>query len=208
MAAIAKPACPSLLEATRDPDPSVRGYAVKALNEISYGDAEVRKTLEGLIRPAMPHAITIQLIAQYHLSSSNAVQTLIGILNDGSITNRNEAIYLLKEIGPKAQTATPALLKTLKHPDRYLRAKSCATLAAVKGEPTQVVPFLVDALHDPDSFVRANAAEALGLYGAKAKYAIPQLLAMKETTNRLENYCVQKALKQIDPETATKAGVQ
>jgi hypothetical protein len=64
------------------------------------------------------------------------------------------------------------------------------------------------ALEDAETYVRANSAEALGVFGTNAQSAVPRLWELKDATNQLERYCVQKALKQIDPEAAAKASIQ
>ncbi len=89
----------------------------------------------------------------------------------------------------------------------FTRRAAADALAQMPIQAEIVIPALIHALSDSDCWVRRNAAESLGLYQARAKTAVPWLLALCNATNAVERYCARTALKQIDPEAAQKAGI-
>ena len=52
------------------------------------------------------------------------------------------------------------------------------------------------------------AAEALGHYGHLARPAVPRLIELLKVPDKELRWAVTMALKQIDPEAATKEGVK
>ncbi len=205
---LGQPSAASLLAALKDPDVSVRSMALHRLDKRSESD------------PAILSALTTAMMAlpaseffENGLGGPATVQRLMAILRERDARLRAEAVSELRRIGPKAGAAIPTLVLRLQDPDRTVRARTCEALAQIdtaagrQGQAEVVVPALIQALADPDHWVRRNAAENLGLYRARAKAAIPRLLALRDATNAVERYCVHKALKQIDPDAAHKAGI-
>jgi HEAT repeat protein len=67
---------------------------------------------------------------------------------------------------------------------------------------------LITALSDSKPLTRRNAVLALGAYGPAAASAIPALILMLQNPARFDSEAASQALKQIDPEAASKAGVK
>lgn len=103
------------------------------------------------------------------------------------------AAQLLCDRGAEAREALPALIEGLKHfsgrKERFSNGISSytrndptdwfvASLLSVDPEGQTAVPLLVKALDDPDENHRRNVTRMLGEYGAKAKTAVPRLLAV------------------------------
>lgn len=76
--------------------------------------------------------------------------------------------YALQKLGPKAESAIPALVKVLDAKDRTRSTWACEILGKIGPNG---VPALIKALGHEDSDVRAHAAEALGGMGPQAKAA-------------------------------------
>lgn len=70
------------------------------------------------------------------------------------------------------------------------------------------MPLLTIALHDPDASVRGAAASSLKAFGGEAEGAVPALLELLKDNDEYARGVAAKALEQIDPEAATKAGVK
>src|SRR5262245_7135091 len=58
------------------------------------------------------------------------------------------ALDAVKRLGPKAQTALPALTELLKDPDDDLRKGSAEAIGMIGAEARTAVPALTDALRD------------------------------------------------------------
>ena len=70
------------------------------------------------------------------------------------------------------------------------------------------IPALVIRLKDTNPRARCLAAFSLGKIGSAAKVAIPDLLRALNDSNGNLRIDAAKALKQIDPAAAAKAGAQ
>ncbi len=66
------------------------------------------------------------------------------------------------------------------------------------------------ALRDREYVVQKSAVESLGDMGSAAKQAVPALLKVwkDEEEYKLTRKAAAKAIKQIDPEAAKKAGIE
>ena len=136
-----------------------------------------------------------------------------------ALTNQNawvreSAARVLGTFGPKAQDAIPALINCAKDRDDSVRGFATFSLGQIGREPDIVIPVLTENLRDVDRSTRWSAACALGKFGGHAKSAFPALLkAMREDHadfREVGNFreMAKEALKQIDPEAATEAGVK
>jgi HEAT repeat protein len=113
----------------------------------------------------------------------------------------------------EVKIAVPALIKLLKNKSDTVRDKAAESLGAIGRQPDTVIPALIAMLRDEGSswdgvpFAIA-ATSALGSFGRQAEAAVPDLvLALKNPSPGLRDAAA-KALKQIDPEAAAKAGVK
>jgi HEAT repeat protein len=194
------------LAALKDKDFTILQDATEMLARQSMLDPELSAMLSAaLLKPGLGSSNAIDLIQQYHLRGTIAIEALERALQDNDIQVRGKAVLELTDIGPKAERVIPVLLKGLQDPDTYVRCRTCEALEAIRGIPREVIPALTASLGCSDELVRAKAAEALGAYGAEAKPALPNLLQLAQDADRFESYYARKALKRIDPETASKA---
>jgi hypothetical protein len=140
-------------------------------------------------------------------TAQTAVPTLIEIA-DGNIspTSRACAIESLGFIGPSAREAIPALLGWTTNADLGVRYRAILSLGRIHSEADRVVPVLIEGLRGQGP-VRWSAAWALGEFGGDAKMAVPALVELRNTSDSVLRGCVNNALKAIDPEAATKAGI-
>lgn len=113
------------------------------------------------------------------------VPILVALLKEKTASGKDDpsvrlqAVTLLKELGPEARDAVPALVEALKDDDLHVRTVAAATLEplAPKEATTEVIPNLMALLpaHDAAS---AAAARTLSRFGPEARPAIPALLEM------------------------------
>jgi HEAT repeat protein len=156
----------------------------------------------------------------YTEMGADAVPFLAEALNDQQLTNcRLWAAYALRKIGPDAKAAEPQLELALKDDVSYVRVEAAGALWAIS-EHKAAIPALIELLKNEDAGVRYMAAESLERIGPKAKEAVPALTeALKDpgqasfssptaTEYKAISDEAAKALKNIDPEAAKKAGIK
>jgi len=159
-----------------------------------------------------------------------AVPQLMEIYNRESNRNtRNWVLSGLAEIGPPAEQAVPLLLRTLADTNTQSRENAARALGAIHADAPVVVPALIPCLRDPEARIRLAAVIALREYGKAAKSAVRELLellrdpklsagpfytftTLSGTPARVNAVTIAEmatnALRDIDPETAAKAGIR
>lgn len=104
-------AIPALIEGCRDPEEQVRAYCAHALVDIGFAvHHRVPSALPSLIR---------------------AVPVLTELLAEASLDVRSLAACALKEIGPDAKAAVPALRRLLDDPNPDMREYAKSPMAAI-----------------------------------------------------------------------------
>lgn len=143
----------------RDPDLSVQEAAASILSSIAD---------ERVVDPLMSALLSEDWVVRMHasraigrLASTQAIDTLVLLLQDKVPAVRDEAMAALKAIGE--QVVSP-LLEGLKDKDWRVRLKTTETLG-VLGSKLAVQPLLEIVKDDPDTAVRQDAIRALGNIG-------------------------------------------
>src|SRR5262249_14584322 len=113
---------------------------------------------------------------------------------------RASACVAIRNIGPAAKSAIPALIAALKDTDAYVRMEATVALGAI-GEAA--IPALIDAAKSTSRYQRIGACLALGHMGAKAKEAIASLEPLLKDKNASVRAHAAQAIWRIDP---TRAG--
>jgi hypothetical protein len=138
-----------------------------------------------------------------------AVPALSEALGDTDWRVRRLCSLALARIGPMARSAVPALTEALKDRDARVRAATADALKGIGPPARAAVPELTKALKDPAPDVRSRVARALGAIGPEAAAAIPALgRALGDNKSEQVRAVAGEALKTIDPEAATKAGLK
>ena len=112
-------------------------------------------------------------------------------------------------MGSAARDAQPALLQHLDETNRFVRITIELALGRQQAYSDMLVPRLVKELEEDLAAGRfyPSRVEALGAFGVQAKEAVPVLLQIL-SKQQDETHVIADALKRIDPEAATKAGVK
>ena len=126
--------------------------------------------------------------------SRSVVPAIIPMLQDNNVW----AAYALGEIGPEAEDAVPALIKSLTQGGvGGIRGFSASALRKIGPAAVPAIPALIESLKDEHYSTRMHAADALGILSTGEKDVIDALT----TTLKDENEKVRKeaawALKQI-----------
>lgn len=146
-------------------------------------------------------------------NAQSATSALITIANRNTSpsspypSSRYYALDALGSIGPPAKEAIPSLLRWATNTNAHVLCSAMHALVRISEEPDLVLPVLTNALHSAVPVVRMNAVLALGEFGPNAKPAAPALVDMFNDSFPEVRRSATAALKAIDPEAATKAGV-
>jgi len=118
-----------------------------------------------------------------------------------NVTARSRAAQVLGEMGTKARSAAPALMRALKDLDWEVRRDAVVALAEVGGELKLTVPALTEALKDSEQPVRLSAVKSLGKIGLKnPELAVPPLMgAFKAQDELVQGYAASHLAKIGEP---------
>jgi HEAT repeat protein len=139
-----------------------------------------------------------------------AVPALIALLDDKDQRVRYLAVFALRCLGPVAAEALPSLLACLNDPDFTIRDEAVTGLGTIQQQPEQVVPVIIAFLekYHSNAILCYNAIGALGMFGPKAKSAVPTILGYLNDQEQCTRSEATNALLKIDPQAAIKAGVK
>ncbi|MBC8873017.1 MAG: HEAT repeat domain-containing protein [Planctomycetes bacterium] len=144
--------------------------------------------------------IVLSLLVAQRIRIHNQVMSEVAKLNDPDVTVRVQAAQALRDFGPAAKAAVPALVEAAKD-EKVGWARSALESIGPSGK--WALPQLIEGLTDEDPQGRAVAAFAIGCIGPKAREAVPNLIeSLQDPLTRAE---AARALAKIGP--SAKAAV-
>ena len=194
----AKEAVPALLAAADDKNGLVRALVAGALGKTGRGAKGVVPALIGMLgdehREARRAAATgLGDIGQADKPVLKALIATLGKDPDGAV--RVDAAGALGQLGPKANSAVPALLLALK--DGYVQHHAAEALGKIGR--SAVKPLIDLAARGDSDKARLGGIQALGKLGALAKSAVPVLLkCLRDKSADVRNASA-RALPKIKP---------
>jgi HEAT repeat protein len=107
--------------------------------------------------------------------------------------------FALACLGPNGHAAVPALREASADKRPRVRAWAAVALAHIQPSDLNSIPVLIESLKRPakDEVDVSSVAEALGLFGPRAKEALPALIALAD---QLKSEEILMALIRIDPD--------
>ena len=155
----AKPAVPALAELLKDPDETVRRQAVKAVMHIHPGPQVTIPLCVKLLEDSDP-GVRVRVLNAVAEAGPKAVPGLIAALKNDKAAYW--ACLVLREIGPAAKDAVPALVKRLRDSRPEIRREAILALAAVEeNDVCSLAPIagaIAAELGDKDNTVAATYA--------------------------------------------------
>ena len=139
---------------------------------------------------------------------------LLDDLSKTASPSKWEIFQALGEMGPDAKDAVPVIKTYLKSRDPEVRQRAAESLWSI--DPKQA-PVIVEALLEPLDNPNATSAnlfsvtqgtKLLGEIGPEARNAVPSLIKLLNHPYPPASSAAAKALVQIDPDAAAKAGVK
>ncbi len=182
---------------------------------ITKKDSATKKSL--LANWPLVRQMNLQAANDYHARTTYAcgvlksiakpiVPNLIGLLKDPDPDIRDAAAFALCQIGPAAQEAVPGLIQSLEDP--LAKSNAFAALRSLGVKPEVVVAALIAQLSSTNSASQSLAMDCLYQYGTNATAAAANVLKFLIHSDFNLRWAATNALKKIDPEAASKAGVK
>jgi HEAT repeat protein len=201
MGKAAAPAGPELVAALADPDPLVRGVAVRAVGELA---PHVPEAVSSLLR-LFPDIEAIRTVARFGPAAGGAVPALTELLKHTDATVRRQAVRTLGKIGVPSLPALPELIRlTGDDPDPGVREQSAEAIGDIGPAAADGIPALVKALKDEVPRVRRDAVRALGQMGPAAKGVLAEVRAATNDPDADVKTAATRAVRLIDPAAADK----
>lgn len=145
--------------------------------------------------------LTLEAFKALEDKAAPAIPTLMSWIEDpkGVPRKRLVAITTLRELGPLAKDAVPAIIGALGDSDPQIRYGAAFALGKIKHLPQVAVPALIKCLDDPHPIVRGNAIGSLIAFEKEATEAIPALeRALKDSSPNVSSLA-KLALQKIRP---------
>jgi HEAT repeat protein len=191
----------ALRKALRDPSPSVRSGAARALGALGQAAAAATASLfeglgDGVQDVRWQAALALSRIG---LEAPAAVKPLARALGSDDPYVRGFAAWSLGNLGQAAADAVPALVAALARDDGYGRGGAAAALARMGPAAAAAVPALLEGLRSPDGDRRWKAARTLGRLGPAAREAMPFLAeALRDPNEHVRRHAA-RALGRLGP---------
>jgi len=206
----ARAAIPALTVASTDSDDMVAARARAALIKIRQ---ESITPLLALLEDThstnwYEAALTLRHVGT---NAEAAVPLLVSALQSTNVGVRQYALFALGGIASRPDLAVPALIGCLQDKNAGIRRNAIDALCKFKGAKEQIVPLLLSRMQDADNNVWLGAAfglEELLDKAEKQTLYVPALVKSLANPDEAIRANAVLFLKRIDPEAATKSGVQ
>ena len=184
---------------------------INAAMKLKYLGPSGRAAVPGLLRACEDEddgvrQCAVDAVGAVRPAITTALPPLMKALKDPFRGVRRSAAEALALYGPEAHGATPALAIALKDEDGTVCACAAGALWAIDHQTNVAMETLSVVIKDKNPTARALSAMYFGEIGPPARSVVPTLIeALKDFKDVHEQAA--DALKKIDPEAATKAGV-
>lgn len=190
-----------LVIAVTDPDPVVRGIAIRAVGEMA---PDVPGAVPALTT-RFPEGEAIQATAKFGPAAAEAVPALRSMLKYADPAVRWQAARALGKIGEPALPALADLMRLAESdPDPSVREHAAEAMGDIGPAAAAGIPSLVKALGDKVARVRRDAVRSLGQMGPAAKAALADVRRATEDPDENVKKAAQGAVRLIDPSETDK----
>jgi HEAT repeat protein len=193
--AAAKPAVAAMAELAKDPDETVRRQVARAVMAIHPGPQVTIPLAIKLLEDPDP-AVRVRILHAIAEAGAPAVPALIEALKNDKAAYW--ACIVLREIGPDAKDAVPALAEKLKDPRPEIRREAALTLGAMGEAAIAVLPQIAALLGDEHA--RTAATFVLGELGQIPASAEAIVRAAAKSDDKMLATTSLWALARVHPE--------
>ncbi len=166
-----------ILDGLKDKDTNVRQQAINAIQNWQGDLTEALPTIVKLMNDKDLGVNRNQLIWLLARAGDPGVPHLGALLKDTDANIRQQAMQVLRNIGPRAVKAMPQIKEAIKDSNANVRLNAMIVLASVGGEPAFLIKNYQE---EKDASVRVSILQSLA-YSGQQKLALPLLSsAMKD----------------------------
>jgi HEAT repeat protein len=191
----AKTAVEALAQLLKDPDETVRRHTVQAIAGIRPGPHVMVPLCIELLQDPDP-AVRLRVMTAIANVGARAVPALIAALDNDKAAYW--ACVVLRDIGPAAKDAVPALTKKLQHKDPEIRREAILALGAMEAAATSAVGPIAAAVKDENTC--GAATFALGRIGQIPSDILPTIQANAKSDDKVLSIASLWALARVHPE--------
>lgn len=192
-----------------DSDPLVRLRAAQITWQIRSDARAVLPTIVGLLDRAdieedanhelfLPPAVdTLVEIAR---ANDLGLRVIISMLESADEFQQEEAVELLRRVGPRASAAIPALeayLERNRDDTPYLAIEAARAIRAIRGHSPALLPLLREELATGDPFLQSPAVRTLAELGPEARPVVPTIVELTGSKDRGVRLAAIVALRRI-----------
>jgi HEAT repeat protein len=172
----AAPAVPALTRCVAETCPDLKEYAIRALGEIGPSAKAAVPALKNALHDEDKSNRVEIAKALWHIEQQpEDVVPIFADILENDPDARYDCAECIKEMGPWAAAAVPALIKALQDNEDTTRSNVAEALGEIGPQAAAAIPALIETLeHDKYCFAKGNAAEALGKIGDEK--AVPLLI--------------------------------
>lgn len=171
------PALPTLMEASTDPNPSVRAGAIEALGQTA-NRADVAQLLIARLADDDPNvrAAAARSLGNQRLRVEDSIEELEKTLSSGDGATKIAALESLSKLGLDRTRLTAHLTNALKTNDAALRRRSVELLQKMGDGAAPAASELIKLVNDPNEEFRRDVVNVLGNIGReRADQIVPAL---------------------------------
>ncbi len=191
----ARPAVEALAQLLKDADETVRRQAVQAIGGIRPGPRVMVPLCVNLLEDPDP-GVRLRVMSAIADAGARAVPGLIVALDNDKAAYW--ACLILRDIGPAAKDAVPALTKKLEDKDPQIRREAILALASTGSAAEPVVPAIAAALKDEQTC--GAATYALGRIGQIPANVEPTIKANAKSSDKVLSTTSLWALARVHPD--------
>jgi HEAT repeat protein len=191
----AKDSVTALAQLLKDPEDVVRRSALRALRSIHPGPPVMVPICTKLLEDPDP-AMRVRVLGAIADCGVEAVPGLIAALKDDKAAYW--ALIILRDIGPAAKDAVPAIIEKLKDKQPRIRMEAVLTLGALGDAADTAEPQIAELLSDPNA--RTAATFVLGRLGKIPTEAEATIRANTKSEDQLLSTASYWALAKVHPE--------
>ena len=152
--------------------------------------------------------IAAQALGMIGPDARPGIPALVNILKDDDPSLRQTATQALMQMGDPSGQARQPLTALLNDKNNVTRISAAIALWLLEGQAQPTLDLLKKNSNPADWRTRFFTAHSLGEFGSAAKAAVPALVDLLHDEHEAVRQHAAEALKRIDPEAATRAGVK
>lgn len=165
-------AIPTLLRMLGETDEGIKNRVLSFVSKHQLVKVQYRPAIE-------MHFDVLPAFSILGTNAASAVPELIGLYENASSGDSKICPAIaLRTMREHAQSAVPMLIKDFNHTNFQVRLQAVTAVMEIRGKPELAIPALCSVLKDPRYEIRVNALAALNRYGADARSAAPEVLAL------------------------------